>query len=546
MLGSQKQFFNCDPMHPSESKYHTPFRCAWFEMRCGLTSDQENIVNSHRRLLFLLVWFSLSAFGQKTFLITNDDPFRRPNSVSTYAIQADGSLLKIGQFPTGGTGGGNSGDPSGQGIGFIPTTRIVVSSDNRFVFATNAPDNTVSAFSVDSNTGILTLVPGSPFSTGGDACQGMGLAVSPTAPLLYAMNTCSRDVTSFKIGSDGVLTTIGVRAGTGDEGEDVRVTADGKLLVVSLSGFELGVAAFTIGPAGDLTAAPGSPFRGSPGFPGSLETNCGGDQVFVLNDGSPSSVDVFKVAADGSLTLSAQSPFLIPLPSEAGGEVSMYLSPDQKALFVGDVLSFASSFHVASDGMLTPESSFVPASGTFFMGHVVTDPAGKFLYGSGLFNNLAAYSVDNNGALSLLPASPFSTPGFNAIGSFAAYPGRSCSLTVSIELKPQDEGRGNPVVTLGANSGRKLKVAVLSSSTFDASTQVDITSLTFGHTGTEQSLVSCSPDSSAVNGDSLPDLVCSFDLRQAGFVAGDTQAVLHGKTISGTSFAGTAPVNVVP
>jgi len=126
-------------------------------------------VNSYTKLMLLLIAISLSAFGQKTFLITNDDPFRRANSVSTYAVQADGSLLKIGQFPTGGTGGGNSGDASGQGIGFITTTRIVVSADNRFVFATNAPDNTVSAFSVDSNTGILTLVPGSPFATGGDA-----------------------------------------------------------------------------------------------------------------------------------------------------------------------------------------------------------------------------------------------------------------------------------------------------------------------------------------------------------------------------------------
>ena len=503
-------------------------------------------MNSYTKLMFLLIAISLSAFGQKTFLITNDDPFRRANSVSTYAVQADGSLLKIGQFPTGGTGGGNSGDASGQGIGFITTTRIVVSADNRFVFATNAPDNTVSAFSVDSNTGILTLVPGSPFATGGDACQGMGLAVAPAAPFLYAMNTCSHDITSFKIGSDGSLTVIGARTGAEGEGEDVRVTGNSKLLVVSLSGFEAGVAAFTIGPAGDLTPAPGSPFRGSPGFPGALETNCGGDQVFVLNDGSPSSIDLFNAAADGSLTLSAQSPFLIPLPPAAGGEVSMYLGPDHQTMFVGDVFSFASSFHVAADGGLTPESSFVPATGIFFMGHVVADPAGKFLYGSGLFNNLAAYSIDASGALSLFPASPFSTPGFNAIGSFAAYPGRSCSLTVDIELRPQNIGRGNPIVTVGANSEGKLEVAILSSSSFDASTQVDITSLTFGHAGTEQSLVSCHSDSQDVNGDNLSDLVCSFDLRQAGFVAGDSQAVLRGKTTSKTPFAGTAPVNVVP
>src|SRR5215472_9108184 len=136
-------------------------------------------MNLRKTTLTIIISLGLSAFAQNTFLITNDDPFRRPNSVSTYAIQGDGSLLRVGQFPTGGTGGGNSGDPSGGGIGFITTTRIAVTPDNKFVFATNAPDNTVSGFSVDANTGVLTLVPGSPFATGGNACQGMGLAASP-------------------------------------------------------------------------------------------------------------------------------------------------------------------------------------------------------------------------------------------------------------------------------------------------------------------------------------------------------------------------------
>jgi hypothetical protein len=224
----------------------------------------------------------------------------------------------------------------------------------------------------------------------------------------------------------------------------------------------------------------------------------------------------------------------------------MYLSPDGNSLFVGDVFSFASSFHVASDGSLTPESSFVPASGTIFMGHLVTDPSGKFLYGSGLLGNMAAYSIDSNAALTLLAGSPFPTPGFQAIGSFAAYPGRSCSITVDIKLRAQDNGQGNPTVTVNANSGEKLKVAILSSETFDAPAQVDRTSLTFGHTGTEASLVSCDGEARDVNGDNLTDLVCSFDIRRAEFMPGDTQATLRGKTTAGKPLAGEAPINVVP
>ena len=313
--------------------------------------------------LFLLV--SLSAFAQKTFLITNNDPFRRPNSVSSYAIQADGSLLLVGQFPTGGNGGSGSGDPSGGGIGFIATTRIVVTPDNKFVFATNAPDNTVSGFSIDAATGLLTLVPGSPFPTGGNACQGMGLAASPDSHSLFAMNTCSQDITAFQIGANGALTALGARASTGGEGRDIKVTGDGKFAAVALNGFESGTAMFSIAADSSLTTVPGSPFIGSFGFPGSVEANCKGDQVFVLNDGAPSSVDTFHVGADGSLAL--QSSFTIPVPANGDGEVTMYLSPDGKLLFVADVAGFASSFHVAEDGSLTPESLFVPAAGIFFM-----------------------------------------------------------------------------------------------------------------------------------------------------------------------------------
>jgi DNA-binding beta-propeller fold protein YncE len=267
----------------------------------------------------------LNAVGQKSFLVTNDDPFRHANSVSTYAIQSDGSLLLVGQFPTGGNGGGNSGDPSGQGIGFIPTTRIVVSQDNRFVFATNAPDNTISAFSLDAATGLLTLIPGSPFPAGGDACQGMGLAISPNSQFLFAMNTCSHDVTSFKIAGDGSLTIVGTRVSTGAEGEDIKVTGDSKFVAVSLSGFNLGLAVFSIGSDGSLTPAPGSPFPGHGGFAAAVEANCKGNLLFLLEDFSPSVIDTFNVAADGSLSSAPNSPFVMNLPASAGGEVSFYL-----------------------------------------------------------------------------------------------------------------------------------------------------------------------------------------------------------------------------
>jgi hypothetical protein len=219
----------------------------------------------------------------------------------------------------------------------------------------------------------------------------------------------------------------------------------------------------------------------------------------------------------------------------------MYLSPDGKLLFVSDLFNAASSFHVGADGTLTPESSFIPSPNTIFLGNVVTDPSGKFLYATA-DGNAAAYSVSNNGALTALAASPLSVP-FPPVGSFAAFPSRSCgTLTVQIKLRPQTAD--THVVTFKATSGDKLDVAILSGSGFDA-TQVDTTSLTFGRIGSEASLDSCDTNRQDINGDGLNDLVCRFVIREGGFVPGDTQAVLHGKTLSGTPFVGSSPANVV-
>jgi hypothetical protein len=114
--------------------------------------------------------------------------------------------------------------------------------------------------------------------------------------------------------------------------------------------------------------------------------------------------------------------------------------------------------------------------------------------------------------------------------------GVNCS-PVSIDVKP-----GSDPASINPTSSGTIPVAVLSSSTFDATTVVT-SSLTFGHTGTEHSLVSCSVDD--VNGDGLPDLICHFDARNAGFQPGDTFAILNGETSNGTLILGTDSIVVL-
>ncbi len=114
-------------------------------------------------------------------------------------------------------------------------------------------------------------------------------------------------------------------------------------------------------------------------------------------------------------------------------------------------------------------------------------------------------------------------------------------ISVAIDIKP-----GEKPASLNPRSNGKIPVAILSSSTFDATTQVDRTSLTFGHTGNEQSLDFCNAGKQDVNGDGLPDLVCHFDTPKAAFQAGDTTGLLKGQTITGVPIQGSDAIRIVP
>ena len=116
-----------------------------------------------------------------------------------------------------------------------------------------------------------------------------------------------------------------------------------------------------------------------------------------------------------------------------------------------------------------------------------------------------------------------------------------CQIPVAIDIKP-----GSSPNSINPKSKGTIPVAILSSSTFDATTAVDQASLTFGRTGNEQSLTFCNSGGEDVNGDGLLDLVCHFNTQQTGFQAGDTVGVLKGKTVSGTSIIGTDSVQIVP
>ena len=91
-----------------------------------------------------------------------------------------------------------------------------------------------------------------------------------------------------------------------------------------------------------------------------------------------------------------------------------------------------------------------------------------------------------------------------------------------------------------------VPVAILSGIDFDAPSDVDKNSLTFGKTGDEQSLDHCAKIALDINDDELLDLVCVFRSNLTGFQAWDTEGVLKGQTLDGIPFEGRDSVLIVP
>ncbi|MGH8482175.1 MAG: PPC domain-containing protein [Nevskiaceae bacterium] len=111
---------------------------------------------------------------------------------------------------------------------------------------------------------------------------------------------------------------------------------------------------------------------------------------------------------------------------------------------------------------------------------------------------------------------------------------------INIDIKP---GSGD-VAPINPKARGRVPVALLGSGEFSVE-DVDMTSLTFGHTGNEASLARCGGKGD-VNGDAFPDMVCHFENQAAKFDSSDEEAILRGELKNGSTFEGRGWLKVVP
>lgn len=311
-----------------------------------------------------------------------------------------------------------------------------------------------------------------------------------------------------------------------DGGRVRRIAADGLSSSVIMSGFDFPTAV-AIAANGDLVIKEGGVstlrrlWRIAPdGSAASLvHSGIGSEDVEVDSIGN------YIVASDGTNQILKVTP---------AGAVSVLFGPvafpSDLAIEPGGTIvvaefSAGTLRRIAADG----SSAAVIFSGLNAVEGLLIVENGDFLVAELALGQLRRITPDGSSS------SIFFT-GLNAPDHLAIVGARE----VAIDIKP-----GGSQNSINFRSQGTLVVAILSDTGFDAPTQVDLSSLTFGRTGDEHSLERCHHPKD-VNDDLRLDLVCHFSVRAAAFQRGDTVGILKGKTVSGTPFKGVDSVRIVP
>ncbi len=479
----------------------------------------------------LLVPDPLGAAGN--FVYTNNT--RPDNTVSAFSVAANGTLTLLpgSPFPTGGHGMGDS---------FLLSSNSIAVAGH-FLFASNAASGDVSVFTIDPDGGALTLVPGSPFPLGNFTPPVEGIPLSPTPDgsfLMAADIGIGGMITVFSIASTGALTPVpgspflaGVAGVSG-----IKVSPDGKFLAVTPSYYKM-VKMFSIASTGALTFL-GWSFEEGDGHLTGVDIDCSTSFLYAGKEDYRTPMAIvyaYTIAADGTLTPLAGSPFSMGRP---GFSTDVLLSPDDKTLFVSNRTHDIDVLSVAPDGSLSLE--FVATTlNPYSPWSLATSRDGTLLYAAAILSPaVESFRVASTGALT--SAGQFWTGEDLGLHSLAAFPPKLCLQTVVIMIKPA----AAPPVPINPKAKGKIPVAILSTPSFNALTEVAPSSLTFGHSGTEASLAFCGRGGQDVNGDGLLDLLCHFNTQQTGLLAGDTLAILKGKTVDGIKLSGSEAIRTVP
>lgn len=258
----------------------------------------------------------------------------------------------------------------------------------------------------------------------------------------------------------------------------------------------------------------------------------------------------------GTLTLNTDGSFAyVPDPNYNGSDSFTYQAADSRGVVSNTATVFLQVDVVNDLPEISAQSFSLPentANGEFAGQVEATDIDGDLLEFTFIDGNQSgAFAIAANGTITVADSTQLDfeqTPQFDltvevsdGTGSASALLQISLTdvqetLNPSIDIQPGDI---NNAIIDGKNS--TVEVAIFGSSTFDAS-QIDVATLRFGETGTEDSLrlkgKKQTPDVryEDINGDGYLDLIAVFETNLTGLSSNSTDATISGYLFDGQDF----------
>jgi 6-phosphogluconolactonase (cycloisomerase 2 family) len=443
------------------------------------------------------------------------------NSVTAYSVSPAGVLTNVPGSPFS-TGG------SGRSVVCYGMDRMIVTQVNSLLYVANTGNMTISAFRINPATGALTLVAGSPFASGLslDACQGMSIAATPDARFLMASS--NGQVQTFSIAANGALALAATTASCCTPNAGMKISPNGQFLAIAN---QSSVSTFTIDTnTGALTPVLGSPFpKTGTGLVTGLDFNsCSNNHLYGGEaTGTPTLADAWSVDAAGVLSPIAGTPF-----QSNGNNSNIVLSTPNNAFLLesNQFSNSISSFAVNPDGSLALLGKFGGVGTVHAPVGMATDSSGAFLYVADDNFGMALYRINANGSLTSIKDQGINLPA--EIQAVAAYPPRSCA---SADL----------AVTMTASSST---VAVSTNVTFSitiTNNGPNAATFTLADTlPTTLSFVSCTSTGGGVCLGTLGNRLVNFSSLASGATATVTLVAGVGGTVpNGTIITNTAVIN---
>ena len=296
---------------------------------------------------------------------------------------------------------------------FAAARAVQAQPDAGFVYAlqqVNGGVNQVHGFSVNTTTGVLTPVAGSPFAagTGAGINASEHLAYDSVNGRLFVLNVVSNSVSVFNVNTTtGALTAASfspIPLPVSPSWRSLAVSAEGSLLAVANGG---AVATFALTSTAAV-AAPGSPAVVSGAEVYSSTFSRDGAYLYAGGNAGTTIAGFAVNQANGALTPLAGSPFL-----SGGNNPAGYASDVSGRVFVS--LASAGSLQVFTTpgGALTPGLGPV-ASGLTLGLEGVLHPGGAYMVVDRTGNQVGVYGITGTGSttvLSAVPGSPFPSGG---------------------------------------------------------------------------------------------------------------------------------------